>query len=82
MYMCDCNPAWTGMDCEIEVDECDTAPCKNNGTCYVSPRAPHKQLPDMLSQTDTDTLSPSGPGGQLPLCVSRWLGPTHLRDGD
>ena len=36
MYTCDCDPAWTGVNCETEVDECEAAPCKNGGTCHVS----------------------------------------------
>ena len=36
MYSCDCLPAFTGDDCDDEVDECLSDPCVNGGTCHVS----------------------------------------------
>ena len=35
-YSCDCLPAYTGDDCDEEVDECQPNPCVNGGTCHVS----------------------------------------------
>ncbi len=28
-----CNPGFTGVRCETEIDECQSDPCQNNGTC-------------------------------------------------
>ena len=32
-YQCECVAGFTGRNCEINIDECQTAPCNNNGTC-------------------------------------------------
>eukprot|EP00795_Rhopilema_esculentum_P001778 gene1778-16265_t len=32
-YSCKCADGYTGKDCEIEVDECASAPCQNGGNC-------------------------------------------------
>ena len=34
-YMCTCDPAYTGDHCEEEIDECESNPCGNDGTCLV-----------------------------------------------
>ena len=35
-YVCSCSIGYTGSTCEIDIDECATKPCQNNGTCIVS----------------------------------------------
>lgn len=30
---CKCMPGYTGRYCEIDINECASAPCQNNGTC-------------------------------------------------
>lgn len=30
---CDCTPGYTGVLCDIEVNECDSLPCSNNAIC-------------------------------------------------
>ena len=30
---CECQPDFTGMDCETKIDDCLGSPCQNNGTC-------------------------------------------------
>uniref|UniRef100_A0A3Q0QUQ2 Delta-like protein n=1 Tax=Amphilophus citrinellus TaxID=61819 RepID=A0A3Q0QUQ2_AMPCI len=37
-YTCACRPGYTGKDCEIETNECDSNPCRNGGSCNVSQR--------------------------------------------
>lgn len=32
-YQCVCTAYWTGQNCDVDVRECDSKPCLNNGTC-------------------------------------------------
>ena len=32
-HVCACETGFTGANCEIDTDECDTAPCKNGAVC-------------------------------------------------
>ena len=32
-YVCNCDQGFTGVDCRTELNECDSTPCKNRGTC-------------------------------------------------
>ncbi|XP_033647712.1 uncharacterized protein LOC117307151 [Asterias rubens] len=32
-YSCNCSSEWTGQNCEQDVDECTSSPCKNMGLC-------------------------------------------------
>lgn len=34
-YTCSCKEGFTGIDCERNISECDSNPCKNGGTCTV-----------------------------------------------
>lgn len=34
-YTCSCKPGFTGVDCEHEISECDSNPCRNGGSCTV-----------------------------------------------
>lgn len=31
-YKCQCQPGYTGIDCDVDIDECQSSPCIN-GTC-------------------------------------------------
>lgn len=32
-YRCLCNDGFVGDFCDIDIDECNSSPCLNNGTC-------------------------------------------------
>ena len=32
-YWCECQPGYTGVDCETKIDECEHEPCGRNGKC-------------------------------------------------
>ncbi|XP_072367573.1 protein crumbs homolog 1 isoform X1 [Scyliorhinus torazame] len=32
-YICKCQYGFTGLRCEMDVNECDSTPCQNGGTC-------------------------------------------------
>ncbi|XP_022795937.1 neurogenic locus notch homolog protein 1-like isoform X3 [Stylophora pistillata] len=36
-YTCNCKPGYHGVNCEHDVNECNTRPCRNGGTCENLP---------------------------------------------
>ena len=42
-YQCECRPGWTGVDCDVDLVECDSNPCNNDGECSESSTNP--QIP-------------------------------------
>lgn len=33
MYSCLCNEGYTGTNCDVMINYCESSPCKNGGTC-------------------------------------------------
>ena len=44
-YGCHCNAGYTGKNCETDVNECESSPCFNGGTCEVLYVLCDNQLP-------------------------------------
>ena len=38
-YECMCDEGWTGRNCDENIDECASNPCRNGATCKVRPIA-------------------------------------------
>lgn len=57
-YTCTCRPGYTGVDCELELSECDSNPCRNGGSCKVRPRPVHEGR--VLARWHLCIPSPSG----------------------
>ena len=36
MYTCACLDGFYGLNCETDVNECNSHPCQNGGSCIVS----------------------------------------------
>ena len=32
-FTCNCVPGYTGVMCEVDINECEGINCQNNGTC-------------------------------------------------
>nr|XP_039265795.1 uncharacterized protein LOC120341371 [Styela clava] len=32
-YQCECQPGYTGTNCQTDINECESNPCQNEGTC-------------------------------------------------
>lgn len=45
---CACGPGFSGPLCDLEMNECSSRPCKNNGTCV--------DLSNRLGTTFTESI--------------------------
>ena len=43
-YRCTCVAGYMGGACEMDVNECESEPCENGGTCRVSQVHTHTHL--------------------------------------
>ena len=34
-YICVCVAGYTGMNCSVDIDDCNNNPCENGGMCLV-----------------------------------------------
>ena len=36
VYTCTCDPGYTGVNCQADINECVSNPCQNGASCDVS----------------------------------------------
>ena len=68
-YNCACAPGWKGAHCEIDIDECDSAPCYNGAKCLEA--LDWYECECVLGYTGTDCET----GGLQNLCFIQYDSP-------
>ena len=46
-YKCQCQPGYTGIDCDVDIDECQSSPCINGKVQVI-------RVENQIHQSDKD----------------------------
>lgn len=73
---CNCNVGYTGKNCEIDIDECESSPCQNNGKCLQRSNMTLYTLPDRytLPSIFSEPFSYENASGYECICIPGIIG--------